>query len=140
MRLARRGSALALLLLTACSAFGPDDREHRFLLYLVADTQTVVDYEVEVFADNDGRKVRVSGLFRTQLSVVGRRQELNDIATSSPAFLGVKVEGVRIERLVVGSTGGTVVMLLYRDGELARRVELSGANASVQDVRVGRTF
>jgi hypothetical protein len=125
---------------SACSAFGPDDREHRYDLRLVSDQITTVEYEVEVFADDDGRPVRVVGLFRSDVFPVARKHELNEVATSSPGYLGVKVEGVKIERLVVGGAGGTVTIELQRDGETLRREVLTGAGARVDDLRAGKTF
>lgn len=125
---------------TACSAFGPDDREHRYDLRLVSDQITTVEYEVEVFADDDGRAVRVVGLFRSDVFPVPRKHELNEVATSSPGYLGVKVAGVRIERLIVGAAGGTVTIELQRDGETVRRAQLTGAGSRLNDLRAGKTF
>lgn len=137
---ARRVLLASLALLCACSAFGPDDREHRYQLRLVADKITTVEYEVEVFADDDGRPVRVSALFTSDVFPVARKQELNEVATSSPGYLGVKVEGIRLERITVGTAGGTVTVELLRDGETVRHAELVGAGAKTTDLRVGKTF
>ena len=123
-----------------CSAFGPDDREHRYRLRLVADQVTSVEYEIEVFADDDGRAVRVVGLFQADLLPLPSIHELNEVATGSPGYLGVKVEGVRVERLIVGSAGGMVTVELQRDGETLHRQQLTGAGARLNDLRAGKTF
>lgn len=125
---------------SACSAFGPDDREHRYDLRLVSDEITTVDYEVEVFVDDNGRATKVIGLFQSDVFPAVRKHELNEVATQSPGFLGVKVEGVRIERLIVGPSGGTVTVELRRDGETVRQVQVTGPGARVDDLRAGKTF
>jgi len=93
--LARRVAALALCWLSACSALGPDDREQLYELRLVADRLVTVDYELEVFADNEGKPLRGSTLFRHDLWTARQTYRLNEIATSSPGYIGVKVVGVR---------------------------------------------
>lgn len=135
-----RRLALAAVLASGCSAFGPDDREHRYDLRVSADRTTSIDYEIEMFADRDGVPVRVSALFRREVTIGSSRQELNEVAISSPGYLGVRVEGARVERLVVGSAGGAVTVELLVDGEVKRRAVVEGAGATITDLRVGKTW